>query len=71
MIWKPRKPTQPGLSEPRGVQTKEVNDEARQAGAALIRESRLEKATRRTFLFVNNRLEGNALGTIAAMIGSE
>ena len=53
------------------AETKEANNEARQAGAALIREGRLEKATRKTFLFVNNRLEGNALETIVAMVGSE
>ena len=52
-------------------QTKEVNDEARAAGAAMIGE-RLEAwtrgQTRPSFLFVNNRLEGNALLTILAML---
>ena len=47
--------------------TKEVNDEARKAGAALITDG--VKATgRKTFIFVNNRLEGNALSTIEAMV---
>ena len=45
----------------------EVNDEARKAGAALITDG--VKATgRKTFIFVNNRLEGNALSTIEAMV---
>jgi len=47
--------------------TKEVNDEARKAGAALIADG--VKATgRKTFIYVNNRLEGNALSTIEAMM---
>lgn len=51
--------------------TKEVHEEARQAGAELIRQRReaaRERPTRPTFLFVNNRLEGNALHTICAML---
>jgi hypothetical protein len=44
-----------------------VDEEARQAGVALIREG-LGAADRRTFLFVNNRLEGCAPQTIAAMV---
>jgi len=47
--------------------TKEVNDEVRQAGARLIVEGKT-KANRKTFIFVNNRLEGNALHTIHAML---
>ena len=47
--------------------TKEVNDEARQAGAALIVEGERYEPRRKTFIYVNNRLEGNALETIAAM----
>jgi hypothetical protein len=47
---------------------KEVNPEARAAGKQLIAEGRAAAAERRTFLFVNNRLEGHALTTIAAMI---
>ena len=43
--------------------TKEVNEEARQAAAVLIEAG---KATgKKTLIFVNNRLEGNALNTIA------
>lgn len=52
-------------------ETKEINDEARDAAAALAR-MRLEAArTRKTkpsFVFVNNRLEGNALFTILAIL---
>jgi uncharacterized protein YecE (DUF72 family) len=48
-------------------QTKEANTEARQAGAALIREGR-ENPQRKTYIYVNNRLEGNALQTIHAML---
>jgi uncharacterized protein YecE (DUF72 family) len=47
--------------------TKEVNEEARKAGAALIQEGK-KTAKRKTFIFVNNRLEGNALPTITAML---
>lgn len=46
---------------------KEVNDEARRAGAALIRAAK-NNSRRKTFLLVNNRLEGNALETIKAML---
>lgn len=48
-------------------QTKEVNEEARAAGATLIREGNATPQ-QKTFIFVNNRLEGNALETIAAMV---
>lgn len=55
--------------------TKEVNDEAREAAAALVR-MRLEAArqaqsngrVKPTYLLVNNRLEGNALFTILAVL---
>ena len=47
--------------------TKEVNEEARKAGAALIQEGK-KTAKRKTFIFINNRLEGNALLTILAML---
>ena len=47
---------------------KEPNPEARAAGKALIAEGTSAAPQRRTFIFVNNRLEGNALGTIAAML---
>ncbi len=46
--------------------TKEVNEEARKAGATLIADG--AKAPRTTFIYVNNRLEGNALSTIQAMV---
>ncbi len=49
-------------------QTKEVNEEARQAGARLIKASKATGTMKKTLIFVNNRLEGNALNTIAAMI---
>ncbi len=42
------------------------NPEARAAGASLIKE-RVKSAEGNTLIFVNNRLEGNALETIAAM----
>ena len=47
--------------------TKEVNPEARQAGAALIRAGKKEPP-KKTFIYVNTRLEGNALATIQAML---
>ena len=49
------------------ARVQEVNPAARQAGAALIREG-LTAAGRKTFIYVNNRLEGSALGTIVAML---
>lgn len=48
--------------------TQEVNAEARQAGADLIKEGKANAKKRKTLIFVNNRLEGNALETIAAML---
>ena len=48
-------------------EVKEVNGEARKAGAALIAEGVKAKG-RKTFIYVNNRLEGNALSTIEAMM---
>jgi len=47
---------------------KHVNSAARDAAVALITQARKDQPSRRTFLFINNRLEGNALHTIAAMI---
>lgn len=47
-------------------ETKEVNPGARGAGAALISQG-AATAGKRTFIYVNNRLEGNALSTLAAM----
>ncbi len=46
---------------------KEEDPEARAAGRALIAEGQAAGPKRRTFVFVNNRLEGNAISTIAAM----
>ena len=47
--------------------TKEINDDARKAAASLVAEGK-QNSRRRTFIYVNNRLEGNALATIAAML---
>jgi len=47
---------------------KEPNPEARAAGARLIQEGTASKAERKTFIYVNNRLEGNALLTIDALL---
>jgi uncharacterized protein YecE (DUF72 family) len=47
---------------------KEPYPEARAAGAALIAEGTAAGPERKTFIYVNNRLEGNALETIDAMI---
>lgn len=47
---------------------RELNPEARAAGAKLIQEGSTGRE-RKTFIYVNNRLEGNALLTIEAMIG--
>jgi uncharacterized protein YecE (DUF72 family) len=47
--------------------TREVNAEARKAGADLIADGVKVKG-RKTFIYVNNRLEGNAPSTIAAMV---
>ncbi len=48
--------------------TKEVNEEARKSGAAIIVEGERYEPRRKTYIYVNNRLEGNALETIAAML---
>ena len=47
---------------------KEEYAEARNAGGALVAEGWAAERPRKTFVFVNNRLEGNALQSIAAMI---
>ena len=47
---------------------KEEYPEGRTAGRALITEGLAVGPKRRTFVFVNNRLEGNATSTIAAII---
>lgn len=46
--------------------TQEINEDARRAGAELIAAKKNHK--KRTFILVNNRLEGNALETIAAIL---
>jgi hypothetical protein len=47
---------------------KEKNNDARAAGAKLIAEGNASAGKKKTFIYVNNRLEGNALETIAAML---
>ena len=49
--------------------TQDVYPDARQAGAALIHEG-TATPDRKTFIYVNNRLEGNALATIEAMVSA-
>ncbi len=49
-------------------EVKEADTAARAAGRALIAEGRAAGPQRQTFIYVNNRLEGNALGTIAALL---
>jgi uncharacterized protein YecE (DUF72 family) len=49
-------------------EVKDPNPDARAAGAALIKESVDTGGRRKTFIYVNNRLEGNALETIASMM---
>jgi uncharacterized protein YecE (DUF72 family) len=52
-------------------QTREINEEARRAATelALMRlKAREEHRTRPSFVFINNRLEGNALLTIVAIL---
>ncbi len=48
--------------------TMEVNDETRQAGARLMLRGEQYEPRTKTYIYVNNRLEGNALNTIDAMI---
>ncbi|HEY3855643.1 MAG TPA: DUF72 domain-containing protein [Verrucomicrobiae bacterium] len=52
------------------ARTQEVNAEARQAGTKLISEGLQtpNNPLRKTYIYVNNRLEGNALLTIMAMM---
>jgi uncharacterized protein YecE (DUF72 family) len=45
--------------------------EARAAGRGLIRQGVAAAPARKTFIYVNNRLEGNALGTIQSMCSPE
>ena len=46
----------------------EPNPDAREAGRALVAEGKAGGPERQTFIYVNNRLEGNALQTIEAMV---
>jgi uncharacterized protein YecE (DUF72 family) len=50
------------------AKVQEPNPDARAAGMALIAEGKAAGPTRKTYVYVNNRLEGNALETIEAMI---
>ena len=45
--------------------------EGRAAGAALIQETRNRGGATRAYIYVNNRFEGNALETIAAMVEAQ
>jgi hypothetical protein len=45
-----------------------AQSEARAAGSALISQGKATGPTRRTFVLVNHRREGNAISTIEAMI---
>lgn len=49
---------------------KEPVPEAREAGRKLVQQGVVTGKQRRTFVYVNNRLEGNALRTIEAMVES-
>ena len=49
-------------------EVKEPNSDARAAGQALIAEGKAGGPERKTFIYVNNRLEGNALESIDGMI---
>ena len=48
--------------------TQEVNEDARAAGRKLIAQGKAAQGKKKTLIYVNNRLEGNALETIAAML---
>jgi hypothetical protein len=50
------------------AEAKEENEEARAAGAALIERGLKTKPGRGAYLFVNNRLEGNAPTTILSIV---
>ena len=49
---------------------KEENPEARAAGRALVADGKAAGPKPKTFIYANNRLEGNAISTLAAMIDS-
>lgn len=46
----------------------EVNDDARTAAAALLAEGLRYEPRRKTYIYINNRLEGNALQTIQGIL---
>ncbi len=48
--------------------TQEINEDARKAGARLIDSGERYEPRRKTYIYVNNRLEGNALESIKAML---
>src|SRR6185369_13012727 len=48
--------------------TKEINEEARNSAAALILEGERFEPRTKTYVYVNNRLEGSALKTIEAIL---
>jgi uncharacterized protein YecE (DUF72 family) len=48
--------------------TQEINEEARCAGAELIIEGMRYEGRSKTYIYVNNRLEGNALATLQAIV---
>jgi len=48
--------------------TKAPDPDARKAGRILLFDQRLKGPGAKTYIFVNNRLEGNALNTVTAMI---
>jgi uncharacterized protein YecE (DUF72 family) len=50
---------------------KAPNPEARAAGKTLIAAGKTTEPDRKTFIYVNNRLEGNALETISAMVSED
>jgi uncharacterized protein YecE (DUF72 family) len=47
---------------------KETNEDARTAGASLLADSIKRNPRRGTYIYVNNRLEGNAIETLLAMV---
>jgi len=46
----------------------DINEEGRSAAARILKESMVEHARKKVFLYVNNRFEGNALETIVGML---
>ena len=56
---------QPGYPHDR---VQEPNPEARAVGAKLIADGTAAGPARKTLIYVNNRLEGNALETISVMV---